>query len=62
MHRYCGYIRKCDDPAENIAEPMCGQNGWVEDVKDVTGMEAQCSVLGGVRLIKRADIAKQRIY
>jgi len=29
VHRYCGYIKKCDDPAENIGEPICGQ--WLTD-------------------------------
>ena len=28
VHRYCGYIKKCDDPAENIAEPIYGQ--WLD--------------------------------
>jgi len=28
VHRYCGYIKKCDDPAENIGEPICGQ--WLD--------------------------------
>jgi hypothetical protein len=28
VHRYCGYIRKCDDPAENIGEPICGE--WLD--------------------------------
>jgi hypothetical protein len=28
VHRYCGYIKKCDDPSENIGEPICGD--WMD--------------------------------
>lgn len=29
IHRWCGYVKKCDDPSENITEPIYG--GWMED-------------------------------
>jgi hypothetical protein len=28
VHRYCGYVKRCDDPSENIAEPMYGS--WID--------------------------------
>jgi hypothetical protein len=28
VHRYCGYIKKCDDPAENLPEPING--AWID--------------------------------
>ncbi len=28
IHRWCGYVKKCDDPAENIAEPTYG--AWID--------------------------------
>ncbi|NYT01189.1 MAG: hypothetical protein GKC10_00260 [Methanosarcinales archaeon] len=27
IHRYCGYVKRCDDPAENT-EPICG--AWLD--------------------------------
>lgn len=28
IHRWCGYVMKCEDPSLNITEPVCG--GWIE--------------------------------
>ena len=28
VHRYCGYIKKCDDPAENLPAPING--AWID--------------------------------
>ncbi|MDM7934432.1 MAG: hypothetical protein QUS08_03480 [Methanothrix sp.] len=28
IHRWCGYIYRCDDPSENVPEPVCG--GWID--------------------------------
>ncbi len=28
IHRWCGYVTRCDDPAENVGEPLCGT--WLE--------------------------------
>jgi hypothetical protein len=28
IHRWCGYVMKCEDPSENLTEPVCG--GWIE--------------------------------
>ncbi len=28
IHRWCGYVKKCDDPSENIVEPIYGD--WLD--------------------------------
>ena len=28
IHRWCGYVMKCDDPSENLTEPIYG--AWIE--------------------------------
>jgi hypothetical protein len=28
IHRWCGYVTKCDDPSENLTEPIYG--AWIE--------------------------------
>ncbi|MDD1748670.1 MAG: hypothetical protein LUO89_02235 [Methanothrix sp.] len=28
IHRWCGYVKKCDDPSENITDPIYG--AWME--------------------------------
>jgi len=28
IHRWCGYVKRCDDPAENVTEPICG--AWID--------------------------------
>jgi len=27
-HRWCGYVTRCDDPSENVPEPLYG--AWIE--------------------------------
>ena len=28
VHRWCGYVYRCQDPAENVPEPLYGK--WIE--------------------------------
>jgi hypothetical protein len=28
IHRWCGYVTHCDDPAENVGEPIYG--AWID--------------------------------
>lgn len=28
IHRWCGYVKRCDDPAENVVEPIYG--AWID--------------------------------